>query len=93
MLEFPYPPRQFRRRTPRDTVGYYRPETDIVAVDPLQAEADGMGGDDGYYSCLLHGSFTPLGTLTGLTAGQSGITRSRGTASRKARPSEPYGSS
>jgi antirestriction protein ArdC len=54
MRERPSPPRQFRRRTPRGTVGYYNPATDIVAVDPARADMDGWGGNDGYYATLLH---------------------------------------
>jgi Zincin-like metallopeptidase len=52
--DFRIPPRQFRRRTPRGCVGYYRPESDIVAVNPDSAAMDGMGGADGYYAMLLH---------------------------------------
>jgi antirestriction protein ArdC len=35
-------------------VGVYYVASDIVAVDPDRADSDGMGGDDGYYSTLLH---------------------------------------
>jgi antirestriction protein ArdC len=35
-------------------VGWYRAESDIVAVDPARAAMDGMGGEDGYYTMLLH---------------------------------------
>jgi hypothetical protein len=46
---FRIPPRQFRRRTAAATVGWYRVESDIVAVDLERADMDGMGGNDGYY--------------------------------------------
>jgi hypothetical protein len=51
---FRVPPRQFRRRVPKGLCGWYRPESDIVAVDPDAAAMDGMGGADGYYALLLH---------------------------------------
>jgi hypothetical protein len=51
---FRIPPRQFRRRAPRGIVGWYRVESDIVAVDPGRADEQGLGGDDGYYAFLLH---------------------------------------
>ena len=51
---FRIPPRQFRRRTARGAVGCYSPKSDIVAVDPDKADADGLGGDDGYYAALVH---------------------------------------
>jgi hypothetical protein len=52
--QFRQPPRQFRTRVEKGFVGCYDVESDIVAVNPARADADGMGGDDGYYSTLLH---------------------------------------
>jgi Zincin-like metallopeptidase len=51
---FRVPPRQFRRRTPRGAHGIYYVRTDIVAVDPAEADGEGMGGHDGYYATLVH---------------------------------------
>lgn len=47
---FRTPPRQFRRRTAKRTTGTYYAASDMVTVDPDRADADGMGGDDGYYA-------------------------------------------
>ena len=51
---FRLPPRQFRRRTSFGTSGWYRVESDIVAVNPDRSAANGMGGEDGYYAMLVH---------------------------------------
>jgi hypothetical protein len=51
---FRVPPRQFRRRVAKGLWGAYYPMSDIVAVDPCRAGAEGLGGDDGYYAGLLH---------------------------------------
>lgn len=51
---FRLPPRQFRRRARRGQVGWYRVESDIVAVNPDRAAMDGLGGEDGYYATLVH---------------------------------------
>src|SRR5262249_32128170 len=51
---FRIPPRQFRARTPGGCIGWYRVESDIVAVDPARAAWNGMGGEDGYYAYPLH---------------------------------------
>jgi hypothetical protein len=52
--KFRVPPRQFRRRTATGALGSYWPKTDIVAVDQRRADADGLGGDDGYYATMIH---------------------------------------
>jgi Zincin-like metallopeptidase len=51
---FRVPPRQFRRRVRRGIAGWYRAESDIVAVDPDCADEEGLSGDDGYYGLLVH---------------------------------------
>ena len=51
---FRQPPRQFRSRVEKGFVGCYYVESDIVAVNPDRADGDGLGGDDGYYTSLLH---------------------------------------
>ena len=51
---FRVPPHQFRRRTSKSVMGGYYTATDIVAVNRAAADANGLGGDDGYYAVLLH---------------------------------------
>lgn len=51
---FRVPPRQFRQRARPGQVGWYRVESEIVAVNPDRAAMEGMGGEDGFYAMLLH---------------------------------------
>jgi antirestriction protein ArdC len=88
---FRVPPRQFRQRTRRGIAGSYWPKSDIVAVNPDRADGDGMGGEDGYYVCLLeellhatgHPSRLDRATTTSLT--YEGHALEQGTVNRALR--------
>jgi Zincin-like metallopeptidase len=69
---FRVPPRQFRRRAPRGMVGWYRVESDIVAVDPFRAAQEGMGGEEGYYAFLVHELLHATGHPTRLARSTTG---------------------
>ena len=60
--------------------GWYRVESDIVAVDPDRAAEQGMGGEEGYYASLIHELLHATGHPSRLDRATTGVYTGDGSA-------------